>query len=148
MNFATGPFDRFQRSYAQLQNHYAGFWQDQFSSSEPSFQKKAVTGPRIPPPTNILTGLRNINTGIGSFLTRMTSGVQRVARGEAQRRSSSGNYSPQRRRNHGGHARRRFRQGKSQQDESRSYKTENLDELYGPPPSAPEENVVKPLHEE
>lgn len=148
MNFATGPFSRFQRSYSQLQDHYGGFWRDQFSTNEPAAQKNVETAPRIPPPTNLATGIRNMNRGLGSFLTRLTKGVERVAGVEAQRRSSSSNYPPQRRRNQGGHKRRKFRQGKSQQDESRSFKTVELEEEYGPPPSAPAESVVQALHEE
>ena len=158
MNFALGPFDRFQRSYAQIYDHYGDFWRFKFSSDNPSNAKKAQTGPVIPPPPSFLENVKSFNRGADNVLTRLISGIQRVSGVKAERRSFLPNNRPQRRRDHSNRRRRQFhqRQNPSQRDESRSIKTveypaisSEVNDQYGPPPSISDgpEQVVQALHE-
>lgn len=143
MNFALGPFNRFQRSYGQLFEHYVDFWRFKLSSDGSANQKKSSSGPRIPPPPGLLEGIRSLNRGTDNVLSRLVTGVQRVAGVKAQRRS----FNPsQPRRNLGGHNRRRFRHGQNRphHDESRSFS--EVEEHYGPPPALSAEQV-QALHE-
>ena len=141
MNFALGPFNRFQRSYGQLFDHYVDFWRFKIAS-----ERQSSPGPRIPPPPGLLEGIRSLNRGTDNVLSRLVSGVQRVAGVKAQRRSFD---RPQQRRNQGGRNRRRFRHGQNRphHDESRSFS--DVEENYGPPPalSAEQLSVVQALHE-
>ena len=149
MNFAFGPFNRFQRSYGQLFDHYVDFWRFKLTSDGSANQKKSSVGPRIPPPPGLLEGIKNLNRGTDNVLSRLVTGIQRVAGNKAQRRSFVPNNRPQQRRKQGGHNRRRFRQGQNRphHDESRSFS--DAEENYGPPSavSAEQQSVVQALHE-
>ena len=79
MNFAMGPFNRFQRSYSQIQDHYGSWWQTRLSADSPSNKKKSAVVHHIPPPPNLTTGLRSFGRTINGIVERLTNGVRTVA---------------------------------------------------------------------
>ena len=138
MNFAMGPFNRFQRSYSQIQDHYGSWWQTRLSADSPSNKKKSAVVHHIPPPPNLTTGLRSFGRTINGIVERLTNGVRTVAGvpNDAQRRSFNGQ-----RRNFGGRPKRRNRHGKNR-SRQRGFQSE---EHYAPQPTSVEEQVV--LHD-
>ena len=140
MNFAMGPFNRFSRSYAQLYDHYGDFWRFRLSSLVGTDEKKDSVGLRVPPPPNLIDNIKHMNRGIDGVLSRLITGVQRVAGvpNGPQRRS----FNPAQRRNSQGNRRQRRRHG--------SQRSRHQQENVGPPPAVPEDHVevVQALHEE
>ena len=141
MNFAMGPFERFSRSYSQLYDHYGDFWRFRLSNLVGTNEKKDSDSVslRVPPPPNLIDNIKYMNRGIDGVLSRLLSGVQRVA-GVAngpQRRS----FNPAQRRHSQGNRRQRRRHGRK--------RSRHQPENVGPPPAVPEKNVevVQALHE-
>ena len=139
MDFAMGPFNRFSRSYSQLYDHYGDFWRFRLSNLVGTEEKKDTKDIlRIPPPPNFISNVKRINRGVDGFLTRLITGVQRIAgipEGPQRRSFNSAQRRSQGNRRH----RRRHRQQQSH----------HRHEEPGPPPAVPEHGeVVQALHEE
>ena len=148
MNFAVGPFQRFARSYSQLYDHYGDYWRFRMSNLLGTEDRKdSKSFLRIPQPPNFVSNVKSINRNIksvnhkvDSFLSRLVTGVQRVAGVplDAQRRS----LNPAQRRHSRGNRRQQRRNGRK--------RSHPRHEEPGPPPAVPEQDVevVHALHEE
>ena len=130
-NFATSPFTRFQRSYAALYDHYLDYWRFRLQGEA---ERREARFPFI--------------GQIKKFFGRLESGAEKIkdlAEYHAQRRSWSNRPHPRHHRPHPRHPR-PFKIQHQRQERQYSEQPDQ-EHHYGPPPSAPSVEEVKPLHE-